>query len=218
LILIANKNSWQIKRLTAASILENNLKYLKDKKIILIIDYLSDLVIKYIRNILNRHDIIFIISSNIKSTSSGIKEALQYVNDEAFAILWSDLYLKSDIDFSFNQDITIGLTNSFNCRYKLADNTTIKESSNTNGIMGIFLFGHKKILENNIDESMSFVGHNLKKLEHSHSFGAKLYENIIEIGNIDTYESLLKNKINCRFFNQVEFTQEDTVIKKMYKY
>lgn len=192
------------------TILENNLHYLNNKKIIIIVDYLSDILISYVKNILKRNDIIF-IKANEKSTSSGLKIAFEYLeDDEPFAIIWSDLLLQKSIDFSFSNDITIGITSEFKCRWKFEDKKLIKESTNKNGVLGIFLIKDKNVLVR-LDESLSFVGGNLNNF-NLEKIDSKEYTNIIEIGEIDRYEELLSKSVNCRFFNKIEY-KDDTVIK-----
>lgn len=192
------------------TILENNLHYFKDKRIIIIVDYLSDIFVSYVKNILKRNDIIF-VKSNEKSTSAGIKDALEYIkDDESFAIIWSDLFIQDSIDVSFETDILIGTTSNFKCRWKFDNGKFLKESTYENGVMGIFLFKNKSILSD-IDESKSLVGGNLSKFDTS-KFSSNKYNNVIEIGDSKTYDELLSKTINCRFFNKIEY-KDDIVVK-----
>lgn len=192
------------------TILENNLQYFNGKKIIIIVDYLSDLFIEYVRNILNRKDIIF-INAKEKSTTSGLKDAFNHLTDyEPFILMWSDLFLEDYIDDSFHSDVTIGITSDFKCRWKFKNGELKKETTNEMGVMGIFLFKNKSVLLE-LDESKSFVGGNLKELDKKY-FDKKEYKNVVELGELETYDNLLKKTSNCRFFNKIEYVN-DTVIK-----
>lgn len=192
------------------TILENNLNYLINKKIIIIVDHLSDLLINYAQTILKRSDIIFIKATQ-KSTSSGLKEATSYLaNDEPFALIWSDLFLEDYLDLNIKEDITVGITNNFTCRWKFENNKFIKESGSKNGVMGIFLFKNKDLLSH-FDETKTVVGGNLANLDFL-NIQSKIYDTVIEIGELDTYEALVSSSAKCRFFNKIEY-KDKTVIK-----
>lgn len=192
------------------TILENNLQYFNGKKIIIIVDYLSDLLIEYVTNILKRNDIIFIHAKE-KSTTSGLIDAFDHLtDDESFILMWSDLFLQDNIDDSFDADITIGITSDFKCRWKFDNGELKKETTNEMGVMGIFLLKNKLVLPQ-LNESVSFVGGNLTKLNKK-NFDKKEYKNVIELGNLEVYDNLLKDSSNCRFFNKIEYFDE-TVIK-----
>jgi len=192
------------------TILENNLFFFQNKKIIIITDYLSDILINYVTFILKREDIIFVKSTN-KSTSSGIDTAIKYIEDNnSFALIWSDLYIQSYLDLSMrNKDnIIVGITDDIECRWKIKDKKFIKETGSKDGVMGLFLFKNKNLLSG-FDYKQSLVN-NLQKYD---DITFKKYSNIIEIGDITKYESLTKISSKCRFFNKI-IDSTNTITKK----
>ena len=192
------------------TILENNLNYFKGKKIIIIVDYLSEVLINYVNNILKLSDIIF-IKSKEKTTTSGLHEAMSHISEnEKFLIIWSDLYLKKEIDINFNKEILIGLTNEFTCRWKFKNNVLVKETTNTDGVLGIFAFKNKKTILK-FSEDSSLVGGNLTSV-NSEEIEYSYFHEIEEIGDFKKYESLISESSKSRFFNNLTIN-EDIVIK-----
>jgi len=198
------------------TILENNLSYLNDYKVYIIVDHLSDIIVDYVRHILKRDDIHF-VKAQVKSTTSGLREIANENRGAEFLILWSDLYLNEEPKFENAQDICIGLTNDFYCRWKFDDGSFIKEKTNVNGVMGIFYFKHFYDLID-LNENTSLVGGNLylcNKAIHS-----KLVNGVVEIGESDVYERIIKDSSKCRFFNNISMFDdyvEKTCIDKNYE-
>ena len=193
------------------TILENNLNYFKGKKIIIIVDYLSEVLINYVNNILKRNDIIF-IKSKEKTTTSGLYESMSHISDdEKFLLIWSDLYLKKEINVDFNKEILIGLTNEFTCRWKFKDNQLVKEKTNSDGILGIFAFKNKKTVLK-FSENLSLVGGNLTNINVG-DMEYSYFQDIEEIGDFDRYESLISESSKSRFFNKLTIN-EDVVVKE----
>lgn len=192
------------------TIIENNLNFFKNKKIIIITDYLSDILVNYITSILKRQDIIFVKSTD-KSTSSGIDIAIQHIDsNNPFALIWSDLYIQSDLDLSIKneEDIIVGITDNTECRWKIKDNKFIKETTSKDGVIGLFLFKNKNLLSK-FDYKQSLVN-NLQKYNN---ITFKKYNNMIEIGDMEKYESLIKISSKCRFFNEI-IDDTNTITKK----
>ena len=191
------------------TILENNLNYFKGKKIIIIVDYLSEVLINYVNNILKRNDIIF-IKSKEKTTTSGLYESMSHISDdEKFLLIWSDLYLKKEINVDFNKEILIGLTNEFTCRWKFKDNQLVKEKTNSDGILGIFAFKNKKTVLK-FSENLSLVGGNLTNINVG-DMEYSYFQDIEEIGDFDRYESLISESSKSRFFNKLTINDDGVV-------
>jgi GTP:adenosylcobinamide-phosphate guanylyltransferase len=193
------------------TILENNLDYFQNKKIIIIIDYLSDVIINYVTNILKREDIIFVKSVE-KTTTSGLFEASKFLDEnESFIVIWSDLYLKGPIDIDFKKNILIGLTDEFECRWKYKDNKLVKEKTNNDGVLGIFGFKNKQYILN-FKEDLSLVGGNLANI-NSNIIEISHFYNIEEIGDSEKYEKMIEESTKSRFFNKITI-KDRTVLKE----
>lgn len=178
-----------------------------DANFILIVDYCSDVIKKYIKKF--RPDIkVKFIDTSIKSTSAGLLESIKYLNDESFYIIWSDLLIKDKLNYKVTNDIGIGITNdfcNFPCRWSYENNKIIKKSNTLNGVAGIFWFKNKNLLIN-IDETKS-----LTSFLEKQNFSVFNIENIEDIGTEDRF---YKNHKNNRFFNKLIF-QENTVKKEV---
>jgi len=191
------------------TILERLLDTFNDKKIIIICDYLKEILETYTKSILGRKDIYF-ISSDQKTTSSGLKKAFQLFDEsEAFIYVWSDLIFQSFNNFEFNKNVAVCVTDCFECRYQVSDNQIIKENSKLNGILGLFAFNSQNSLIN-LDESASFVGCNLKKID---DIDYVKIDNVLEIGTKEKYIETIDKNSTCRFFNDVKIF-DDYVEKK----
>lgn len=186
------------------TILEHLLITFTDKKVIIICDYLKDVLENYTKNILNRHDITF-IEAKQKTTTAGLIDAMKLIKeDEPFILSWSDIMLSSFEDIDITKDIGVFITDSFKCRYGFIDGKIVKGDTDKNGILGLYIFKSKDLLKN-IDESASFVGENLPRLKNLEP--VKI-EHALEIGTKETYMNLLKKDAICRFFNSITITEE----------
>ena len=183
------------------TIIQHTLDFFKDKKIYIICDYKKEQLMNYISKIL-KYDVTF-IETEEKTTTSGIHKFLELIDDETpFIITWSDLIYGQDLDFKLNHPITVGLTNEFTCRWHVNNGNMVRESSEENGIAGIFFVKNKKYMSG-FDETKSFVGGNLAKLP-TKQIGFEYIKNVFEIGTIQDYEKLLNDVPKSRFFNKVE--------------
>jgi GTP:adenosylcobinamide-phosphate guanylyltransferase len=178
-----------------------------NSKFIIITDYCSDVLFKYIKKYKSNENIKFVFSKE-KTTSSGIPEALNYV-DGPFFIIWSDLYVKQEILEPKTDSISIGLTtnnNPFPCRWSCINNNLIKKSSNIDGVAGLFYIKDKKLLKN-IDETKSFTNFLSTTFDKFDTFELL---NIEDVGDLNRFYILHKNN---RFFNRLTF-KSSTVIKE----
>lgn len=193
------------------TILENMLDTFSGKKIVILTDYLDSVLQKYVVNVLKRKDIHFINVSS-KTTSTGLSKALSLVNDDSsFIYVWSDIIFEKPPVFDITGDVLIGTTNCFECRYCIKNEQVVKEKSDKDGIFGFFAFNKKNLLEK-IDESVSFVGNNIKNISKSSKIQFKNFENVLEIGTKEKYLKLLNKTTFCRFFNKIDFV-DNFVIK-----
>lgn len=177
-----------------------------DANFILVVDYCSEVIKKYIKKFRPNIKVKF-IDTTIKSTSAGLIQAIQYLNDESFYVVWSDLLIKDKLNYTINGNIGIGITNNFcnfPCRWCYENNKIFKKSTTVNGVSGIFWFKHKNLL-NNIDETKS-----LTSFLENQNFSVFDIKNIEDIGTEDRF---YKNHKNNRFFNKLTF-ENDTVKKE----
>lgn len=169
-----------------------------DKKYIVIGDYKSDVLEKYL-NTFADVEFKMIFATGNTGTCAGLKEALQYIPEsEEFALIWCDLILADDYHFPEQRGNYVGIAKDFSCRWSWKDGQFWEEKSNTHGVAGYFLFENKNILVD-IPQNGEFVrwmkDKNLTFMEdslwHAHEYGV-----------YDEWEK--KSTIRCRPFNSVE--------------
>lgn len=151
-----------------------------------------------------------LIQSSEKGTASGIKDALQLVDDDdEIMITWSDLIIGDDRLINVNRP-TVITTSSFTCRWSLQDDGTLQEKpSNKKGVAGIFFFKNKSALDK-LPESGEFVKWFSKNIT---SFDTAEFNNLEELGDFSSIELQNERSGFSRFFNHVDIL-EDTVEKK----
>ena len=192
------------------SMIQHTIDYFENKKIIIICDYKKDLLKSYISKVL-KYDVIF-IDAKEKSTTSGLNEVYNIIpENEPFVYLWSDLILTEPIEFKFDKAINIYLTDDVLCRWSVAKNKMVKESSSKNGVAGLFSFKNKEILKQ-LNFYKSFVGGNIANF-HEEKIGFINVKGLMEIGTEQFYDKLLKESNKSRFFNDVKITN-NFVVKK----
>lgn len=191
------------------TIIEHQLQYFKDKRIFVITDHLEDLLVVYLTKTLGLNNLTF-IHANDKSTMSGIDDVCGYLSDdEPFILTWSDLiYTDDDFDFKVQDDITVITTDSVECRWSVVENQLVKKTSTSNGVVGLYVFKNKKVI-NGFDHKTSLVGGNLSKLPKSR-IGYRKLNGIFEIGTEEIYEKIIANETS-RFFNQISFANDQVV-------
>lgn len=192
--------------------IENTLDVYKDKKVIIIGDTHFDILLNYISEI-SSYDNYILLKTDEEGTAAGIKSALKNVPDgEPFIITWSDLYFEEEQKFSFNTELLVGLAGNFDCRWSLESGIFKNVSSQKNGVSGFFVFKNKERFDKiTTDKSLvrGFMSDNYMPYEIS-SF---THQNCFEVGTIEKYEELIRNKVNHRFFNEVKI-EGDKVYKK----
>lgn len=194
--------------LNGKPLIQYAIEIFKDCEIQIIADYKAEVLQKYVELFYKSHKI-KIIKANKKGTCAGINEALSNIKeDESICLIWSDLILEQEV--RHDGDIKIFTTNSFPCRYKIERGAIVKENSNKDGIMGLFTFRNKRILEG-LPDSGSFVGSWLGKKEKE-IINIETVNKVKEIGTIKALHEE-KNQHFCRFFNSVKI-ENGLVIKK----
>ena len=190
----------------------NTLNVYKDKEVIIIADYKADVLEKYLKSFYKGHNY-WIHRTTESGTAGGLKKAVSLIPDnEPFILTWADLFFEETSEFSFENELLVGLSDSFKCRWKLEDNKFINEASTEIGVAGFFVFRDKsKFNKLKIDRSLvrGFLTDNYLP-ENIDSF---YLNRCFEVGEIDRYEEFLSNRTNHRFFNEVKI-EKDTVYKR----
>lgn len=179
-------------------------------KFIIIGDYKYDVLKNYLENFASVRFVS--IHANGEGNACGIRQALSYIpENKSFMLLWSDLLLDSNIDFSaLSENDYIGLTSKFSCSWEYKDNQLNKNKTEHNGVAGFFLFKNKSILDL-LPETGSFTqwlqanNVNFEKLE---------LQDTKETGTIEALKAVDKSLLNrCRPYNKMTF-EGDKVTKE----
>ena len=89
-------------------IIVNTLNVYKDKKVIIIADYLSNVLETYL-NVFYNGDNYNVLQTNEIGTAGGLNEAVSLIPDkEPFILTWADLFFEEKLNFSFNNELLVG--------------------------------------------------------------------------------------------------------------
>jgi hypothetical protein len=191
-------------------IILNFLKQYKNKTIIIIGDHLFDVLSSYLSSFCKSYSY-KLIKAYDKSTSSGIEDAVSFIpKDEPFIVSWSDIFFKKEQKFSFSKELLVGLSNSFQCRWSY-DNGFANIPSSQNGVAGFFAFKNKSKF-NSINTQKSFVRGFIRSCFKPEDTETFYMHDCFEVGDKSTYEELLSQSPNHRFFNDV--TIRDRLVYK----
>ena len=189
----------------------NTLNIYKDKEVIIIADHLSDVLENYLKTFYKK-DNYRIVCTTESGTAGGLNEAVSFIpDDEPFILTWADLFFESAQKFFFVEDLLVGLSNTFKCRWSLDGSKFVNESSTTQGVAGFFAFKDKSRFKNlTLDKSLvrGFLSDEYKAGE----IGSFYLSGCFEVGEKEKYEEIIANKITHRFFNKVEM--DDTTVYK----
>ena len=184
------------------TLLQMQLEIHSGKRVVVIGDYKIDVLRKYVKTFLSKHDVRIVDASGNKGTLSGLKDAITEIDpEEPILLVWSDLLFQKSID-THRGDIQVMVTDEFPCRYFLSDSLEIvKETTSKNGIIGSFTFKNKSVLKD-IEESGSLVGDWMTNVLGNFDIVRTKMTGVREVGEIS---HLQKNSsdITCRFFNNI---------------
>ena len=180
----------------------NTIEKFKDKEIIIIADYKSDVLENYLVNFCKYN--FTVCQTTEHGTAGGLTRVMENIipDDEPFILTWADLFYEETPQFEFDKDLLVGLSDTFKCRWKLENNKFVNEASTETGVAGFFAFKNKnKFNKLSISKSLvrGFLSDNYKD-DEIESF---ILSNCFEVGEVDKYESILVNELNHRFFNEV---------------
>lgn len=172
-----------------------------DAEFFIIADYKNDVLDKYLSAFAQKYNY-KIITTNKKGTSSGIKEALAYFNDdESVVIMWCDLILSESFVIPQAKGNFVGISKDFECRWSFIDNKFEKVPSKEDGVAGFFVFENKSFLRN-IEEEGALVAWLATQdiaFQRLNLYGTK------EIGTMLSYSESTCDKPCCRPFNKMVF-------------
>lgn len=181
----------------------------KDNEFIVIGDYAFDKLSSYLE--INSPGVKYnLIKTTDKGTISGIKKALDLVEeDEPILLIWSDLIVNKVPKFT-EINPTIVTTSSFTCRWCVyPDNNLLEKPGNNRGVAGLFYFNNKTHLKDipNSGEFVKWFSENIKK------YSTIDVDDLEELGDFSNIESQNDRQGFSRFFNDVKIL-DDTVEKK----
>ena len=181
----------------------NTLNTYKDKEVIIIADHLSDVLEKYLRAFYKRTNY-WVVRTTEEGTAGGMKKAVSLIPDnKPFILTWADLFFEEEPEFSFDNDLLVGLSNTFKCRWSLNEyKQLVNEPSTTQGVAGFFVFKDKSKFDKlSIDKSL--VRGFLRDCYLPENIDSFYLKKCFEVGEKDKYEEILRNKVTHRFFNKV---------------
>lgn len=182
-----------------------------DKKFLVISDYKIDVMKRYLDAFSPvKHLIIDAHGKN--GTCSGIKTALRFIpENESFMLIWSDLVLPESFEIPQKTDNYIGLSRTFQCRWRYQDNKFEEIPSTENGVAGLFIFKNKNVLSN-VPEEGEFVRW-MKDQEYN--FDTIGLYSTKEFGLISEWKKLNNNGTDsrCRPFNSIRI-ENNKIVKE----
>jgi len=180
----------------------------KDAHFHVIGDYKYDVLQKYL--LINKPTAkVTTYKTTGSGTCSGISQVLENIPDnESIVVTWGDIVYDKSIDFDNISNPIIYKTSCFASRYQVIDEKITKQKTEKDGIAGIFYFPNKSCIEK-VDSSGSFLNWCMKNVK---DYKIRECFDVREVGDTDTYETLLNNNQKCRFFNKIVIN-EDTVEK-----
>lgn len=182
-------------------------KKFKDKKFIIIGDYLSEVLEKYLKAFAEV-DYTFIDVKNKKGTCAGISEAISYIPEKkSFMLIWCDLVLPEAFEMPKEEASYIGISKDFVCRWKWKNEEFKEEASKEYGVAGLFIFENKEKLQ-----TVPVEGEFVRWLSTQNiSFTELPLYKTKEYGVLTEYNKLKTSK--CRPFNKLT-AEDDYIIKE----
>lgn len=114
-----------------------------DKKFLIISDYKIDVMKRYL-DAFSPVKYLVVDAQGKKGTCGGLIPALDLIpKDEAFMLIWSDLVLPESFTLPEERENYVGLSKTFQCRWRFQDDVFEEIPSTENGVAGFFLFKDK---------------------------------------------------------------------------
>lgn len=184
-----------------------------NKRFVIIADYKKEVLHEYLSVFA---DVKYqIVDAEGSGTCAGIKQAIDLVPDEeAFMLIWSDLILPSDFELPDDyltgrkpQSDYVGISQTFQCRWKYENGEFKEERSVEKGVAGCFLFTDKSKIAD-VPQSGELVRWMQQKGMCYKEIGLAGTK---EFGLIEEYQKLAQSK--CRPFNKITI-DGDVLIKE----
>lgn len=179
-----------------------------DKKFIIIGDYKHEVLEKYLA-VFADVNYKTVTASGGKGTCGGLSPALDELPaNEPFMLIWCDLILNEDFStYELPDGNYVGLSLGHECRWKYEDGIFVEERSSTCGVMGMFLFENKSVLDG-VPDSGEFVRWLSEK---DINFNTVTLDRSKEYGLLSEYSKLQASR--CRPFNRIT-VEDDCIIKE----
>ncbi len=183
-------------------------KKFSGKKFIIIGDYKFNVLDRYLRTFASADYLL--IRSEKKGNVAGIKNALNYIPDNAsFMLIWCDVILSDAFCIpSKTAQCYVGISGSFPCSWRFENGVLEKTASTQNGVAGCFVFDKKERLAD-IAESGSFTGWLKDQDIKMESMDMCMSH---EVGTPEDIKAIDPGDNRCRPYNHMEFL-ENKVIK-----
>ncbi|MCI9078955.1 MAG: NTP transferase domain-containing protein [Lachnospiraceae bacterium] len=168
-----------------------------DKKFIIIGDYKFDVLRKYLEAFAEVKYLL-VNASGKKGTCAGIADAICKIPDSSpFMLVWSDLILQDGFNIPEEAGNYIGLSGSFECRWKYENGIFKEEPSVPYGVAGLFIFQSKDVIKDVVAEGEFVRWLKEKNLQ----FSGITLSGTKEYGLLQEYEKLPEYR--CRPFNSM---------------
>lgn len=182
-----------------------------DKKFLIISDYKIDVMRKYLDAFATVKYLV-VDAKGKKGTCSGIKTATELIPEkEAFMLIWSDLVLPEGFQLPEKPDNYVGLSKSFQCRWKYENGKFVESPSTEYGVAGFFLFKEKSYLQDVPDEGefVRWMG------EKGYEFDTVGLYSTKEYGLISEWKKMSQGETDsrCRPFNKMT-VEGDKIVKE----
>lgn len=178
-----------------------------DKRFIIIGDYHKEVLRQYLE-VFAKVKYLMADVNGATGTCAGLQTALQYVpENEPFLLIWSDLILSEGYELPEETGNYVGLSETFECRWKYENGNFEEERSKEFGVAGFFIFQNKDLLKD-VPESGEFVRWLKSKNMYFNTVGIGGTK---EFGILEEYEKL--NVEKCRPFNKMTI-DGDRIIKE----
>ena len=159
---------------------------------------------------------VHLVRGDKSGTIDGLKDAINLLPNDItpFLLVWSDISFEERPQMIMDaQDnvLTVGVTHSFPCRWRMGPNHALEERTTpSEGVFGLFKIPDRTWLSGLPNEGGEFV----RWLSQSKlPIRREYFDRVNEYGTLEALHSCWAESSYCRFFNEVSF-QGDTVVKK----
>jgi len=157
-----------------------------------------------------------LVRGSVPGTIDGLAEATALLPDDVtpFLLVWSDIYFEEPPQAILDAPddvLTVGLTRSFSCRWRMGAENQLEELATANeGVFGLF-----KVPDRTWLAGLPAVGGEFVRwlAQRQRPMRRQYFDKIKEYGTLEALHSCWAESSYCRFFNEVSFVGE-TVVKR----